>query len=580
VSKKILQGEEARQALLDGVNELSGPVVSTLGPQGRNCVIQHQYGNPVSTRDGVTVARAVDISDPIRAVGARMVREVADRTMSVVGDGTTTSIVVAREIFRNGIEAVANGANPAAVKRGIDKAVLTVVGTRNETTGKYEGGTLQTLSIPVSGDMIRQVATVSANQDTAIGTIIAAAMEKSGADGVITVQDSKTLDTTLDFVSGMQFDQGFIAGQFVNTERRECVLEPPDGKFVYILLVDRKLATFSDITPFIEAMQNDRRPFLVIAEAVEGEALNAFVINNLKGIVQCCAVKSPGFGDRRKHMLQDIAVLTGGTVISDDTGTSLKNVKLEHLGKAKRITIDKDSTTIVDGLGHPLKVEQRAAEIRDAIEAAATDYDREKLHERLAKLASGVAIIKVGAVTDVELKEKKDRVDDAIRATQAAVEEGIVPGGGTALIRCWSALNASISQNEDEEEQIGMTLVLDALEAPTRQIVENAGLDADEVLTTVTGRYDYGFLLIFLYWLAECLGWRTAPEPPATNYGFNAATEEYEDLVAGGVIDAAKVIRVALQNAASVSSLMLTTESILVEMPEPPAPQPAPVAFQ
>ncbi len=555
MSKRILQGEEARQALLAGVNIMADVVGSTIGPRGRTVVIKRQYGNPISTKDGVSVAREIDIKDPIESVGAQMIREVATRTVDACGDGTSTATILARSIFAEGVKLIAAGADPAALKRGIDAAVLAIIGTRNETSNKYEGGALQSISIPVSGDMIAQVGTISANGDTEIGKLIATAMEKVGTDGIITVDNSNTIETTLTVVDGMQFDRGFINPNFINDfEHRLVDLTAPDGKYVYILMVDRKMSTFIDMTPFLEAIKIDVRPFLIIADDVEGEVIQAMVINKLKGVVQSCAVKSPGFGDRRKHILHDIAVLTGGTVISDDTGTTLQTVKLEHLGKAKRIVIDKDSTTIIDGMGHPLKIEARAADIRAAVEAATTDYDREKLRERLAKLASGVAIIKVGAVTAVELSERKDRVDDALHATQAAVEEGIVPGGGTALIRCANWVQ-NVANALSGDERFGANIILKALEVPLRQIAENAAVDAGVVVRDVYATKD-------------------------PNGGYNVVTGQVENLVDSGVIDPCKVVRVALQNAASVSSLMLTTASILVEMPEPPTPQPAPVAFQ
>ena len=545
MSKKILHKEDARQALLAGVNALANVVASTLGPRGRTVVIKRQYGNPISTKDGVTCAREVDIKDPVEAVGAQMVREVAERTVQAAGDGTTTATVLARAIFVEGVKLVAAGANPAALKRGIDAAVTAVVGTRSEVTGKYEGGGLQVCSTPVSGGMIAQVGTISSNNDVEIGQIIAQAMEKAGNDGVVAVDNSNTIETTLAFVPGMQFDQGYVAGQFVtNPERRESVLEPPDGKYVNVLVVDKKLSTWADLSHFFEkVLAKDSRPFLVIAEAIEGEALTALVINQLRQTIRCCAVKSPGFGDRRKHMLQDIAVLTGATVISDEIGKGLDQIELSDLGKAKRITVDKDTTTIIDGLGDRAAVEARAAEIRATIEKTASDYDREKLHERLAKLASGVAIIKVGAVTDVELKEKKDRVDDALHATRAAVEEGIVPGGGTALIRCANFVQ-QVASGLAGDERIGAEIILHALEAPLRQIAENAALDAGVVV-------------------------RDVYNSKTPNGGYNVLTGRVEDLIGSGILDPAKVIRVALQNAASVAALMLTTDSLLVEVPEP-----------
>lgn len=543
MSKEILHGEAARQAILRGVNHLANAVKVTLGPRGRNVVIKHQYGVPVITKDGVTVARAIELKDPIEAVGAMMIREVASKTVEVAGDGTTTATVLAQAIFTEGVKLVAAGANPTALKRGIDKAVEVVVGKRDEATGKYVGGALQELSVPVSGDMIAQVGKISANGDSEIGDLLAAAMKAVGNDGVISIDASPTIENRLDVVDGMQFDRGYLAPHFItNPERREAVIEASD--FVYILIVDKKMSALTDIKPFFDALQKDTRPFVIIAEDVDGEVLNIMAYNKMKGVLQCCAIKGPGFGDRRLAMLDDIAVLTGATVVADGIGASLEKVKLSDLGRAKRIVCTRESTTIVGGMGKPDAVQGRISELKAQIEGTENDYDREKLRERLAKLSSGVAVIRLGAATETELKEKKDRADDALHATRAAVEEGIVPGGGTALIRCDRRVKSLISYEiTDHDEAMGASIIRKALEAPLRQIAKNAGVDDGVVVNDVSGDYKI--------------------------FGYNAATGQMEDLVAAGVIDPTKVVRVALQNAASIAGLMLTTECLLADIPDP-----------
>jgi chaperonin GroEL len=497
----------------------------------------------------VTVARAVDLKDPIEAVGAAMVREVASKTVDVVGDGTTTATVLARAIYKEGVKLVAAGSNPTALKRGIDAAVEAVVGKRDES-GIYRGGALQNISIPVSGNMVAQVGKISSN-DQEIGDLLAQAMDRVGPTGVITLDASHTLENLLDVVEGMDFDRGYIKPQFItNTTRREAILDNGEDSFVYLLLVDKRMSVIGDIKPFFErpeALQKDTRPFLVIAEDVEGEVINALVVNKTKGILNCCAVKAPGFGDRRRAMLEDIAILTGGTVITEGIGRTLDKIDLSDLGKARRIVIGKDSTAIIGGMGDPLAVAARIDELTQQIETAATDFDREKLRERLAKLSSGVAILRLGATTDTELKEKKDRAEDALHATRAAVEEGIVPGGGTALIRCARYVQ-SVMETLVGDERWGAGIVLKAIEAPLYQIAANAGVKADVVVESVQEcRWNGGVF--------------------NSNFGYNAATGTYEDLVVSGVIDPAKVVRVALQNAASIAGLQLITEALLVDIP-------------
>jgi chaperonin GroEL len=523
-AKQVVYSENARQAILRGVNQLADAVKVTLGPKGRNVVLEKKFGGPTITKDGVTVAKEIELKDPLENMGAQLVREVASKTSDIAGDGTTTATILAQSIFREGVKAVAAGANPMALKRGIEKAVEAVVTE------------VQSLSKPVSGDMIAQVGTISANGDAEIGNTIAEAMSKVGKDGVITVEESKTMSTELQTVDGMQFDRGYLSPYFItDPERMEVVLEDP-----YILIHEKKISNMKDLLPVLEQIARSGRPLLIIAEEVEGEALATLVVNKLRGTLNACAVKAPGFGDRRKAMLEDIAILTGGKSIMEETGIKLEGVRLEDMGKAKRVTIDKDNTTIVDGAGEAKQIEGRIKQLRAQIEETTSDYDREKLQERLAKLAGGVAIIKVGAATETEMKEKKARVEDALHATRAAVEEGIVPGGGVALVRGAKALEGL---KGPEDEQIGINIIKRACQEPLRQIVGNAGWEGAIVVEKVV----------------------TATE---SNYGFNAASGEYGDLVAAGVIDPTKVTRTALQNASSISALMLTTEAMVCEIPE------------
>src|ERR1017187_4977410 len=535
MAKQIVHGEESRQAILRGVNLLADAVKVTLGPKGRNVVIEKKFGSPTITKDGVTVAKEIELKDGLENMGAQMVREVASKTSDVAGDGTTTATVLAQAIYREGVKTVAAGANPMALKRGIDKAVEAIIGKRDEN-GVSSGGALNELSKPVTGDMIAQVGTISANSDSQIGTIIAEAMNKVGKDGVITVEESRTMETQLEVVEGMQFDRGYLSPYFVtDAERMEAALENP-----YILIYEKKISSMKDLLPLLESIARTAKPLLIIAEDVDGEALATLVVNKLRGTLNVAAVKAPGFGDRRKAMLQDIAILTGGKAITEDLGIKLEGVKIEDLGTAKRVTIDKDNTTIIDGGGKAGEVEARVKEIRAQVEKTTSDYDREKLQERLAKLVGGVAVIKVGAATETEMKEKKARVEDAMHATRAAVEEGIVPGGGVALVRCGSALE---KVKADGDEQIGINIVKRAITEPLRQIVENAGEEGAVVLGKVL-------------------------ESKESNYGFNAFSNEYEDLVKAGVLDPTKVVRTALQNAGSIASLMLTTEALVAEIPE------------
>jgi chaperonin GroEL len=537
MAKQILHGEDSRQAILRGVNTLANAVKVTLGPKGRNVVIEKKFGSPTITKDGVTVAKEIELSDPIENVGAQLVKEVASKTSDIAGDGTTTATVLAQAIFREGVKTVAAGANPAALKRGIDKAVEAIIGKRDEH-GVVTGGALSEFSKPVTGDMIAQVGTISANSDAQIGSIIAAAMKKVGKDGVITVEESRTMETQLDVVEGMQFDRGYLSPYFVtDAERMEAALENP-----YILIYEKKISTMKDLLPLLEQIARTAKPLLIIAEDVDGEALATLVVNKLRGTLNVAAVKAPGFGDRRKAMLEDIAVLTGGKAITEDLGIKLEGVTLEDLGTAKRITIDKDNTTIVDGGGEDDKISGRVKEIRAQVEKTTSDYDREKLQERLAKLVGGVAVIKVGAATETEMKEKKARVEDAMHATRAAVEEGIVPGGGVALIRTIPAVEALIKTLEGDEK-IGATIIRRAIEEPLRMIVSNAGEEGSVVIGKIHESKD-------------------------TNFGYNAGTGVYEDLVKSGVIDPTKVTRTALQNAASISGLLLTTEAIIADIPE------------
>src|SRR5487761_2629375 len=523
-AKQIVYSENSRQAILRGVNQLADAVKVTLGPKGRNVVLEKKFGGPTITKDGVTEAKEVELKDPRENMGAQMVREVASKTSDIAGDGTTTATILAQAIFREGVKSVAAGANPMALKRGIDKAVEIAIGE------------VQKMSKPVTGEMIAQVGTISANSDHTIGNIIAEAMKKVGKDGVITVEESKTMSTELSTVDGMQFDRGYLSPYFVSdAERMEAVLEDP-----YILIHEKKISNMKDLLPVLEQVARAGRPLLIIAEEVEGEALATLVVNKLRGTLNACAVKAPGFGDRRKAMLEDIGVLTGGKAIFEETGIKLEGVRLEDLGKAKRVTVDKDNTTIIDGAGTQKAIEGRIKSLRAQIDETTSDYDREKLQERLAKLAGGVAVIKVGAATETEMKEKKARVEDAMHATRAAVEEGIVPGGGVALLRAAKALQGL---KVEGDEQIGIDIIKRACEEPLRQIVHNSGTEGAIVIEKV----------------------RSNDSP---NYGFNAATEVYEDLVQSGVIEPAKVTRTALQNAASISSLMLTTEAMICEIPE------------
>jgi chaperonin GroEL len=523
-AKQIVYSENSRQAILRGVNQLADAVKVTLGPRGRNVVLEKKFGGPTITKDGVTVAKEIELKDPLENMGAQMVREVASKTSDTAGDGTTTATILAQAIFREGVKAVAAGANPMALKRGVEKAVEVIV----EDVKK--------LSKPVSGEMIAQVGTISANGDTTIGNIIAEAMKKVGKDGVITVEESRTMVTELQTVDGMQFDRGYLSPYFISDpDRMECVLEDP-----YILIHEKKISNMKDLLPLLEQIARAGKPLLVIAEEVEGEALATLVVNKLRGTLNACAVKAPGFGDRRKAMLEDIGVLTGGQAIFEETGIKLEGVQLKDLGRAKRVTVDKDNTTIVDGGGSQKAIEARIKQLRAQIDETTSDYDREKLQERLAKLAGGVAVIKVGAATETEMKEKKARVEDALHATRAAVEEGIVPGGGVALLRAVRALDGLKVQ---EDEQIGVNIVKRSCEEPVRQIVGNAGYEGAIVIEKIRANAD-------------------------PNFGFNASTAQYEDLVKSGVIDPTKVTRSALQNASSIAALMLTTEAMVAEIPE------------
>ncbi|MCL2661553.1 MAG: chaperonin GroEL, partial [Acidobacteriaceae bacterium] len=518
MAKQILHGEDSRQAILRGVNTLADAVKVTLGPKGRNVVIEKKFGSPTITKDGVTVAKEIELPNGLENMGAQMVKEVASKTSDVAGDGTTTATVLAQAIYREGVKTVAAGANPMALKRGIDKAVEAIVGKRDEN-GNVTGGSLSKLSKPVSGAMIAQVGTISANSDEQIGTIIAEAMKKVGKDGVITVEESRTMETQLEVVEGMQFDRGYLSPYFVtDAERMEAALENP-----YILIYEKKISSMKDLLPLLESIARTAKPLVIIAEDVDGEALATLVVNKLRGTLNVAAVKAPGFGDRRKAMLQDIAILTGGKAITEDLGIKLEGVKIEDLGTAKRVTIDKDNTTIVDGGGKDTEIEGRVKEIRAQVEKTTSDYDREKLQERLAKLVGGVAVIKVGAATETEMKEKKARVEDAMHATRAAVEEGIVPGGGVALVRSCDAVDEVIKGLEGDEK-IGASIVRRALEEPLRMIVSNAGEEGAVVIGKIH-------------------------DSKEVNFGYNAGTGVYEDLVKAGVIDPTKVTRTALQNA-------------------------------
>ena len=532
-AKEVTHGEEARRALISGVNTLANAVKITLGPKGRNVVLEKSFGSPVITKDGVTVAKEIEL-EGLQQVGAAMLREVASKTSDVAGDGTTTATVLAQAIVREGIRTVAAGANPMALKRGINAAVEATVDE------------IKKMSTEIKGEMIAQLGAISANNDKDIGGIIAEAMKKVGKDGVITVEEAKSIDTSLEVVEGMQFDRGYLSPYFVtDPERMESILED-----AYILLHEKKISSMKDLLPLLEQVAKGGKPLVIVAEDVEGEALATLVVNKLRGTLQGCAIKAPGFGDRRKAMLEDIAILTGGKVISEDLGIKLENVGLEDLGHAKKVSIDKDNTTIIEGAGKPEDIAGRVKQIRTQVEETTSDYDREKLQERLAKLVGGVAIIKVGAATETELKEKKARVEDAMHATKAAAEEGIVPGGGVAFIRALRVLEDM--KLEDADEQISVNIVKRALEEPVRQIAQNAGHEGAIIVGKIR-------------------------ESKKTNYGFNADTEVFEDLVKAGVIDPTMVTRTALQNAASIAGLLLTTEALVTEVPEeqkdaPPAP--------
>ncbi len=531
MAKQIIFNEEARRAIQRGVDQLANAVKVTLGPKGRNVVLDKKFGSPAITKDGVTVAKEIELEDPFENMGAQMVKEVASKTSDVAGDGTTTATILAQAIFREGLKNVTAGANPMALKRGIEEAVDAVVVE------------LESLSVPTTGEKeISQVASISANNDMTIGELIAQAMGKVGKDGVITVEESKTIDTSLDIVEGMQFDRGYLSAYFVtDSDRMECIVED-----AYVLLYDKKISTMKDLLPLLEKTAQQGKALMIIAEDVEGEALATLVVNKLRGTLKITAVKAPGFGDRRKAMLEDVAILTGGKVISEDAGFKLENTLLSDLGEAKRIVIDKDNTTIVEGGGESSEIEARIKQIRHQIEGTTSDYDREKLQERLAKLAGGVAVINVGAATETEMKEKKARVEDALHATRAAVEEGIVPGGGVALIRTLSKLDELTLEGD---EQIGVNIVRRALEEPIRWIANNAGLEGSIVVQKVKGE--------------------------EKNVGYNAQTSKYEDLLEAGVIDPTKVTRTALQNASSIAALILTTEALVTDIPEKKDAMPA-----
>ena len=533
MAKQIVFNNDAREQLRKGVDELANAVKVTLGPKGRNVVIDKKFGAPQVTKDGVTVAKEIELEDGIQNMGAQMVKEVASKTNDQAGDGTTTATVLAQAIVNTGLKNVTAGANPMDLKRGIDKAVAEIVKSIKEQAQEV-GGDIQ---------KIRQVATISANNDSAIGDIIAEAMKKVTKDGVITIENAKGIDTTVKVVEGMQFDRGYISPYFVtDTEKMECSYDNP-----YILIYDKKISTMKDLLPVLEKVVNTGRPLLIIAEDVESEALATLVVNRLRGSLKIAAVKAPGFGDRRKEMLEDIAILTGGTVISEEKGYKLEDADLSMLGQSEKISIDKDNTTIVSGKGNSDAIKARVGQIKAQIEKTTSDYDREKLQERLAKLAGGVAVIYVGAASEVEMKEKKDRFDDALHATRAAVEEGIIPGGGTALIRAAQKLEGVKPENEDEK--LGIEIIRRAVEEPLRMIVENAGLEGSVVVNEVkNGKGDYGY---------------------------NARAEKYENLFQSGVIDPAKVTRVALENAASIAGMLLTTECVLCDIKEPEPPMPA-----
>jgi chaperonin GroEL len=530
MAKQIIYGEQSRQAILRGVNQLADAVKVTLGPKGRNVILDKKFGSPTITKDGVTVAKEIDLKDPLENMGAQMVREVASKTSDTAGDGTTTATVLAQAVYREGARNVVAGANPMELKRGIERSVASIVEE------------IKKMARPVSGNMVAQVGMISANSDETIGKIIAEAMDKVGKDGVITVEEAKTLETSLDVVEGMQFDRGYLSPYFVtDPDRMEVVLENP-----VILIHEKKISSMKDLLPVLEQVARLGRPLLIVAEDVDGEALATLVVNKLRGTLQAAAVKAPGFGDRRKAMLEDIAVLTGGRAITEDLGIKLENIKVEDLGKAKKVTIDKDNTTIVEGGGTTAAIQGRVKQIRTQVEDTTSDYDREKLQERLAKLVGGVAVIKVGAATETEMKEKKARVEDAMHATKAAVEEGIVPGGGVALLRAAKGLD---KLKLEGDQLVGMQIVRRAVEEPMRHIATNAGAEGSIVVAKV--------------------------KEMKQDEGFNAATEVYEDLVKAGVIDPAKVVRSALQNACSIASLLLTTEALVSEIPEEKKEAPA-----
>ncbi len=535
MAKQLLFDEAARRSMLKGITQLTDAVKATLGPKGKNVVIDKKYGAPTITKDGVTVAKEIELKDPFENMGAQLVREVASKTSDVAGDGTTTATVLAYAIYSGGIKHVVAGSNPMDIKRGVEKAVESVVGE------------LQKISRPVQDKKeIAQVGTISANNDSTIGELIADAMDKVGKDGVITVEEAKSMTTSLDVVEGMQFDRGYSSPYFVtDPERMECNLDD-----AFILINEKKISAMKDLLPILEQTAKMGKPLMIIAEEVEGEALATLVVNKLRGTIQVCAVKAPGFGDRRKAMLEDIAILTGGTVISEDLGIKLETVKLTDLGRAKKITVDKENTTIIEGAGDTKNIEGRVKQIKAQIDETTSDYDKEKLQERLAKIVGGVAVINVGAATETEMKEKKARVEDALHATRAAVEEGIVPGGGVALLRCISALKGVKVDNHDQ--QVGIDIIKRSLEEPIRQIINNTELEPSVIVEKVKGSKD-------------------------ANYGFDAGSEEYVDMLKAGIVDPTKVTRCALQNAASVASLMLTTSVMISDLPEekpemPPMP--------
>ncbi len=525
-AKNITYAEDARQAMLRGVNKLADAVKITLGPKGRNVVLEKKFGSPLSTKDGVSVAKEIELEDPRENMGAQLVREVASKTSDVAGDGTTTATILAQAIFREGVKAVTAGANPMDVKRGIEKAV------------EYASGEIKKLSRPVVGKAIRQVGTISANNDLSIGQIIAEAMEKVGKDGVITVEEARGLETSLEVVEGMQFDRGYLSPYFVtDAERMEVVLED-----AYILIHEKKISSMKDLLPVLELTAKSGKPLVIVAEDVEGEALATLVVNKLRGTLHTAAVKAPGFGDRRKAMLEDLAILTNGKCITEDLGIRLENVKMDDLGRAKKIVIDKENTTIIEGAGKSKTIEGRVKQLRNQIDETTSDYDREKLQERLAKLVGGVAVIKVGAATESEMKEKKARVEDAMHATKAAVEEGIVPGGGVALIRCIPGLDELIKKEKNEDMAVGIRIVKRAMEEPIRQIANNAGCEGSVIVNQV--------------------------KDMEKDKGFDAQNEKFVNMHEAGIIDPTKVVRSALQNAASIASLMLTTEAVINEIPE------------